>query len=359
MHSPSSVGPRFAVIMTFVFVIPLSSVMYFIWPYVASALQSTTRLITDSGLAGTFLFGAADKALLPLGLHHLIAFPIEYTRVGGVMEIDGVMVEGVRNMIMAQAGSAEASSYIVRNFTTGRILFQFGGLPGAAYAMYVTAKAENRKKVASIMIPAVLTLSLVGISEPLEYTFLFIQPLLYFMIHVPLSGIAYVLAEATNVSINGHALFFMIPNVFQPHKVQALSLIWLIPLYFAIYFFAFRFAILRWNLKTPGRETDSGDIKLFSKKDYQTQKGSKTGEEDLATGIIDALGGAENIENISHCATRLRISLKDDTKAAENNIWTKSLKAIGVVRVKGGLQVIYGANVINIASDVNEALGTD
>ena len=352
-------GPRFAVIMTFVFVIPLSSVMYFIWPYVASALQSTTRLITDSGLAGTFLFGAADKALLPLGLHHLIAFPIEYTRVGGVMEIDGVMVEGVRNMIMAQAGSAEASSYIVRNFTTGRILFQFGGLPGAAYAMYVTAKAENRKKVASIMIPAVLTLSLVGISEPLEYTFLFIQPLLYFMIHLPLSGIAYVLAEATNVSINGHALFFMIPNVFQPHKVQALSLIWLIPLYFAIYFFAFRFAILRWNLKTPGRETDSGDIKLFSKKDYQTQKGSKTGEEDLATGIIDALGGAENIENISHCATRLRISLKDDTKAAENNIWTKSLKAIGVVRVKGGLQVIYGANVINIASDVNEALGTD
>lgn len=270
-----------------------------------------------------------------------------------------MMVEGVRNMIMAQAGSAEATEYIVRNFTTGRILFQFGGLPGAAYAMYVTAKPENRKKVASILIPAVLTLSLVGISEPIEYTFLFIQPLLYFLIHVPLSGIAYVLAEVTNVSINGHALFFMIPNLFQPHKVHAMSLIWLVPLYFALYFLAFRFAILKWNIKTPGREAESDDIKLFSKKDYQAQKEGEVAQPDLTVGIIHALGGSENIESVTNCATRLRVSLKDEAKAAEDNVWIKSLEAIGVVRVKGGLQVIYGANVISIASDVKEALGAD
>lgn len=166
-------GTKFVIILVTIFAIPVGIMTYYIWPLIASMLQNLTRIITTSGYFGTWLFGFIDKALLPFGIHHLIAFPIEYSAVGGTMTIDGTVYAGVRNIINGQAGSALATGYITRNFTTGRILFQIAGLPGAAFAMYHCAKKENRKKVASILIPAVVTLALVGISEPIEYTFLF------------------------------------------------------------------------------------------------------------------------------------------------------------------------------------------
>ncbi|SKC90091.1 PTS transporter subunit EIIC [Maledivibacter halophilus] len=352
-------GPRYVIILITLFSIPLGIATYYIWPIVAAGLQSLTKLITTSGLFGTFLFGATDKALLPFGIHHLIAFPIEYTRVGGTMEIGGIVYEGVRNIIVGQAGSAEATGYIVRNFTTGRILFQFGGLPGAAAAIYATAKSANKKKVASIVLPAALTAMFVGISEPIEYTFLFVNPLLYYLIHVPLSGLAYVLAEITKVSINGHALFFMIPNLFQPHKVHALSLFLLVPAYFAAYFFLFKWAILKFNIPTPGRRNE-GNIKLFNKRDYkEKQKNKKEKANNLIEGIIENLGGEDNIESVSNCATRLRVSVKDKSLVSDNSVWVEKLEAHGVVRNNKGFQIIYGPRVISIATAVKEALNTD
>lgn len=361
-------GPRFVVIIMFFVMLPLGSVTYYIWPYIAGMLQSVTNVITSSGVFGSFLFGIADKSLLPLGLHHLIAFPIEYTRVGGVMEIDGQIIEGVRNIMFAQAKSPEATGYIVHNFTTGRILIQFGGLPGAAYAIYKTAKPENRRKVASLLIPAVFTCAFVGITEPLEYTFLFVQPLLYFGIHVPLNGLAYIMAEKTHVSILGNQLLFMIPNLFQYQKVHAWSLVYLVPLYFGLYYFAFKFAILKLNSKTPGREDDpQTETKLFTKKDFLEKKQDNSTEENyttdksdhLAQCIITALGGTENIEHVSNCATRLRISLHNDHLVAEDHIWKQQLKAIGVVRMEKSIQIIYGPSVITIAQQVKEVLGMD
>lgn len=360
-------GPRFVVIILFFVMIPVGGISYYVWPYIAGGLQSITYAITESGVFGSFLFGVVDKSLLPLGLHHLVAFPIEYTRVGGVLEVDGQMIEGVRNIMLAQAKSADATEYIVHNFTTGRILIQFGGLPGAALAIYMTAKAENKKKVASLLVPAVFTCAFVGITEPLEYTFLFVQPLLYFAIHVPLNGLAYILAEMTNVSILGNQLLFMVPNLFQPHKVHAWSLLYLVPLYFVVYFFAFKYAILKWNAKTPGREDETeGETKLFTKKDFLAKDGKQAGTAaggiaatGLTLGIIEALGGADNIENVTNCATRLRISLHDESLASNDQTWKQDLNAIGVVRMNKGIQVIYGANVITIASNVKEALGFD
>lgn len=350
-------GPRYVIILITLFAIPLGITTYYVWPVIAAGLQNLTKLITNSGLFGTFLFGATDKALLPFGIHHLIAFPIEYTRVGGVMEIGGIAYEGVRNIIVGQAGSTEATGYIVRNFTTGRILFQFGGLPGAAAAIYAAAKPEKRKLVASIVIPAVLTVMFVGISEPIEYTFLFVNPLLYYLIHVPLSGLAYVLAEITNVSINGHALFFMIPNLFQPHKVHAMSLLLLVPAYFAAYFFIFKWAILKFNIPTPGRSEDKENVKLYSKSDYkEKQKNNKEKTSSLADDIIENLGGSENIESLSNCATRLRVTVKDESLVAEDSVWIEQLDAKGVVRSKKALQIIYGPRVISVATTVKEAL---
>ncbi len=348
-------GTKFVIILVTLFSIPMGIIAYYLWPIIAGFLQSITHLITNSGYFGTWLFGFVDKALLPFGIHHLIAFPIEYSAVGGTMEIDGVVYEGVRNIIIGQANSAEATGYIVRNFTTGRVLFQLAGLPGAAFAMYKCAKPKNRKKVASLLIPAVLTLALVGISEPIEYTFLFASPILYWLVYAPLCGICYVLTELTKVSINGNALFFMIPNLFQPNKVHIMSLIYLIPLTFVVYYLAFKFAIEKLNIKTPGRGDE--EIKLMSKKEYQKIKENNKEEEKLEYLIVEAFGGASNIETVSCCATRLRVKVKDHTKVVEDNVWNQHLEAIGCVHSGNSYQIIYGVKVGAIATAVKDVLG--
>lgn len=352
-------GTKFVVMIVALASIPLAILTYYVWPFIGGGLQSLTGFISDSGLFGTFLFGTLDKALLPFGVHHLIAFPIEYSEVGGTMLIDGVMYEGVRNIINGQAASATATEYITRNFTNGRLLFQLAGLPGAAFAMYKCAEKANRKKVAALLIPAVFTLAMVGISEPIEYTFLFVAPALYWLVYAPLCGICYVLAEITNISINGTALFFMIPNLFQPHKVHAMSLIYLLPLAFIVYYSAFKFCILKFDLQTPGR--GEGGIKLMSKKEYNQIKDAdgESSNDSLETRIVEALGGADNIESVTCCASRLRVIVKDDTLVADDDQFKTYLEAMGVVRAKNSIQVIYGVRVQNITTAVKDILHMD
>lgn len=362
-------GTKFVIIMVTLISVPLSVLVYYVWPFIAKGLQALTHLIGTTGLFGTFLFGTADKMLLPFGIHHLIAFPIEYSAVGGTMTIDGVVYEGVRNIMNGQAASAEATGYLIRNFTSGRLLFQLAGLPGAGYAFYKTARPENRKKLASILVPAILTLALVGISEPIEYTFLFVAPILYFAVYAPLCGLCYVLTEAFQISINGHALFFMIPNLFQPNKVHAWPLVFLLPLTFFVYYFVFKFLILKFNLKTPGRG-EAENVKFMSKKEYKEIKGgSPLGNPtapnaaevygSLEAGIIEALGGADNILSVTACATRLRVSLRDGSQVPSDEIWKGELEALGVVRSdeNKSLQIIYGLHVNNILTRVKDLLG--
>ena len=354
-------GPRFVQIMLFVVAIPLGLIMYFVWPYIGGALAAVGNFIGSSGLVGTFTFGAADKALLPFGIHHLIAFPIEYTKVGGAMEIGGVIYEGVNNIKLAQMGDPNTLSYIVRNFTTGRLLIHFAILPGAALAMYKTARPENKKKAASILIPAILTAMLVGVTEPIEYTFLFVAPLLYFLAYVPLAGLTYVVTEATNVSIMGESFRNMFPNLLQPQKVHAWSLLYLIPVFFIVAYILFKYVIVKFNIKTPGR-SENKDVKLYSKKEYKAREEGKASINDnseLISGIIEGLGGADNIVNVTNCATRLRVELNDAEKTADNDTWVNKLEATGVVRRKKSLQVIYGPHVITLAAKVKEQLGMD
>lgn len=357
-------GTKTVIIMVALISVPAALVTYYVWPYIAAGLQGITGFIGNSGLFGTFVFGTLDKALLPFGIHHLIAFPIEYSAVGGTMTIDGVVYEGVRNIINGQAASAAATGYITRNFTNGRLLFQLAGLPGAAFAMYRCAKPENRKKVAALLIPAVFTLAMVGVSEPIEYTFLFVAPLLYWLVYAPMCGLCYVLAEVFKISINGTALFFMIPNIFQPQKVHAMAAIWLLPLTFVMYYFIFKLVITKFNLKTPGRE--DAQIKLMSKKEYnelkQGEESAKAGTaeaEGLEERIIEALGGADNIINVTCCATRLRVNLKDEKLMAPDEAWKEYLEALGVVHVKDSVQIIYGVRVQGITTRVKDILHMD
>lgn len=357
-------GTKFVVIVVALLSIPAAILTYYVWPFIASGLQGITSFIGASGLFGTFLFGTLDKALLPFGIHHLIAFPIEYSSVGGTMTIDGTLYEGVKNIINGQAASPSATGYIVRNFTNGRLLFQLAGLPGAAFAMYRCAKPENRKKVAALLVPAVFTLAMVGISEPIEYTFLFVAPLLYWLVYAPLCGLCYVLAEIFQISINGTALFFMIPNVFQPQKVHAMAALWLLPLTFALYYFIFSFCINKFKLKTPGRE--DAQIKLMSKKEYNELKNKESaggqeaaGEGELEMRIIEALGGPDNILNVTCCATRLRVTLKDASLMVSDEAFKEHLEAVGVVHVKDSIQIIYGVRVQNITTRVKDLLEMD
>ncbi len=365
-------GTKFVIIMVTLVSIPLSILIYYVWPFIGHALQGLTSIIGSTGLFGTFLFGTMDKMLLPFGIHHLIAFPIEYSAVGGTMTIDGVLYEGVRNIMNGQAASATATGYITRNFTSGRILFQLAGLPGVGYAFYRTARPENRKKVAAILVPAILTLALVGISEPIEYTFLFVAPALYFLVYAPLCGLCYVIAEAFAISINGHALFFMIPNLFQPNKVHAMPLLFLLPLTFLVYFFIFKFLIVKFDLKTPGRALESGDIKFMSKKEYKeikkgtalgdlSESSSSAADESLEALIVEALGGADNIDSVTACATRLRVQVKDGSVVPDDAAWKEHLEAIGVVRSdeNRSLQIIYGVRVGGILTKIKDLLGLD
>lgn len=357
-------GTKMVIIIVALASVPAALITYYVWPFIAAGLQGITGFIGSSGLFGTFVFGTLDKALLPFGIHHLIAFPIEYSAVGGTMTIDGVVYEGVRNIINGQAASAAATGYITRNFTNGRLLFQLAGLPGAAFAMYRCAKPENRKKVAALLIPAVFTLAMVGVSEPIEYTFLFVAPFLYWVLYAPMCGLCYVLAEVFKISINGTALFFMIPNIFQPQKVHAMAALWLLPLTFVLYYFIFKLVITKFNLKTPGRE--DAEIKLMSKKEYnelkQSGENDKAGTEkaeELEARIIEALGGADNILNVTCCATRLRVNLKDEKLMASDEAWKEYLEALGVVHVKDSVQIIYGVRVQGIATRVKDILHMD
>lgn len=375
-------GPRLGIIISTVVAVPLGILVFYVWPFIASGLQALTYFITASGLFGTFLFGTLDKMLLPLGLHHLIAFPIEYTRIGGTMIINGELFEGVRNIMAGQAADLSATGYITRNFTTGRALFQFGGIPGMGLAMYHVVNPKNRKKAAAIIIPAVLTAMIVGISEPFEYTFVFVAPAIYYFVYAPLSGLAYVLMEAMGASFVGQGGLFMIPNLFQPHKVNIIPLLIMLPVYFALYYFIFKFLINRFSVPTPGRNLDSEDVRFITKDEVRgggkiklASPGALT--ESAATNysqpdleatvatvplelrIVNGLGGAENVEEVSCCATRLRITVKDVGLVANDSIWRDENEAMGVLRNGQYIQVIYGPHVITLTSKVKEIIGID
>jgi len=201
------------------------------------------------------------------------------------------------------------------------------------------------------------TLALVGISEPIEYTFLFASPILYWLVYAPLCGICYVLTELTKVSINGNALFFMIPNLFQPNKVHIFSLLYLLPLTFVTYYVAFKFMIKKFNIKTPGRGDD--EVKLISKKEYQKLKNQNSDNDRLEARIVEAFGGADNIESVTCCATRLRVTVKDETKVVEDEDWKKYLEAIGCVHSGKSYQIIYGVSVNTITTAVKDILKID
>lgn len=360
-------GTRTVPIVTLVVGSFIGILLFYAWPPIGLFLAALSNFFIGSGLVGTGVWAMVDKALVPLGLHHLITTPIRLTELGGTVEVCGEMVSGTTNIYMAQMACDTTDKFLVRGFQSGRVALHFGGLAGAALAMWQCAKPEKRKLVAGLLIPAVLTMILFGVTEPIEYTFLFVAPWLFFFVHVPLTGLIFVLTEWAQVSIYGGSVKDILPVLLQPTKLNLWGYLWLIPLSFAVYYFLFKFLITKYNVMTPGREENTEEVKLYSKSDYKEQKGeateTKTAKQmgyDFAHDIIEAFGGEENIIQLDNCISRLRVEVKDGSKVVADDVWKNDLKAHGVVRIgDNGFQIIYGSEVVMIAGDCKELLSIE
>ena len=340
--------------------------MYFIWPMVQNGIVALGGLVTGSGYIGTLIFGLIKRALIPFGLHHVFYMPFWQTAVGGTMEVAGQMVQGGQNIFFAQlADSANVAHFSAdaTRFFSGEFIFMIFGLPGAALAMYHCAKPEKKKAAGGLLLSASLACMATGITEPLEFSFLFVAPAL-FVVQVVLAGTAYMIAHILNIAVgltfSGGLLDLFLFGILQGNEKTSWLLI--IPVgivYFFLYYFIFKFMIKKFDFKTPGREDDDQETKLYTKADVNARKEKAEGKvedikDELSEIIVKGLGGKKNISDVDCCATRLRCTVKD--AGLVNDGLLKATGASGVVHKGNGVQVIYGPNVTVIKSNLEDYL---
>ncbi len=330
--------------------------MFFIWPIIQNGIFAVGGLVMGSGYAGTFIFGFMERALIPFGLHHVFYIPFWQTALGGTAVVDGVTYYGAQNIYFAELASPNTVKFSIdaARFMTGKYAFMMAGLPGAAYAMYKCAKPEKRNLVGGLLMSAALTTFLTGITEPIEFTFLFIAPAL-FLAHCVFAGLSFVIAHLLNIAIGTTfscgLIDFTLYGLLQGNaKTNWFLIIPVFILYGVGYYFFFKFCILKFNLPTPGRE-DNEEVKLYSKQDYKNKNKSNSSD-GISESIIEGLGGLDNIVDIDCCATRLRCTLNDIDKANESIL--KSTGSRGVIKKGSGIQVIYGPEVTVIKSNLEE-----
>ena len=361
-------GTRFVPIVCMVFGIVTGAILFVVWPIVQNGIYALGGLVQASGYAGTFIYGCIERALIPFGLHHIFYMPFWQTGVGGSAVIDGINVMGAQNIFFAQLASPETTQFSVDacRFLTGKYPFMMGGLPGAALAMYVCARPEKKKQTGSLLFSVALTSFLTGVTEPIEFTFLFLAPAL-FAIHVVFAGLSFMTCHILNICVGttfSDGLIDLILYGVLPGQAKSnwMMLIPVIAVYFVLYFFVFRFFILKWNLKTPGREDDGEEVRMISKEEYRQATGvgvaggkaavaAANFDEKSAT-ILRGVGGVDNLVDIYCCATRLRLTLVDGGKV--NEALLKSTGASGVVIKGAGIQVIYGPSVTIVKSNFEE-----
>ena len=361
-------GSRFVPIISTVVYMFVGILLYFVWPVVQNGIYALGGLVTGSGYGGTLLFGIIKRALIPFGLHHVFYMPFWQTAVGGTMEVAGNVVQGGQNIFFAQLADASHVTHFSADATryfSGEFIFMIFGLPGAALAMYRTAKPEKKKQVGGLLFSAALTSMLTGITEPIEFSFLFVAPIL-FAVQVVLAGAAYMIAHMLNIAVgltfSGGLLDLFLFGILQGNEKTSWLLI--IPvgiIYFFLYYFIFSFLIKKMNLKTPGREDDDQEVKLYTKADVNAKRenASKNGEavqDELSELITRGLGGKKNIDGVDCCATRLRCTvIKPDLV---DDALLRSTGASGVIQKGSGIQIVYGPHVTVIKSNLEDYLET-
>ena len=355
-------GSRFVPIISTVVYVLVGIGMFFVWPVVQNGIYALGGLVTGTGYLGTLIFGIIKRALIPFGLHHVFYLPFWQTGVGGSMEVAGKMIEGGQNIFFAQLAdpstvhfSADACRYF-----SGEFIFMIFGLPGAALAMYQTAKPEKKKQAGGLLLSAALACMATGITEPLEFSFLFVAPML-FVVQVILAGAAYMIAHILNIAVgltfSGGLLDLFLFGILQGNaKTSWLRIIPVGIIYFLLYYGIFKFLILKFNLKTPGREDEDTETKLYTKADYNAAKESGVKGAEVSALITAGLGGKANIEDVDCCATRLRCTIKDPEKVQEALL--KQSGSRGVILKGKGIQVIYGPQVAVLKTNLEAFLQT-
>lgn len=353
-------GTRFIPIISSIVFLVVGIAMYFIWPPIQVVMNKLGDLIAGSGYVGTLFYGIIERALIPFGLHHVFYTPLWQTSLGGTMMIDGKLIEGAQNIFFAQLGSPNTVAFSVEatRFMTGKFPFMIFGLPGAALAMYRNSRIEKRKIVGALLFSAALTAMITGITEPIEFTFLFVAPLFY-AIHCVFAGISFMLMHILNVTVgmtfSGGLIDLLLFGVIQGNSKT--HWVWIVIVgivYFFVYYFVFSFLIKKMDLKTPGREPDSEEPKLYRREDVEAAKSSKNNEYGESPLIVAGLGGKKNISDVDCCITRLRITVFDPDKVVDSTL--KASGASGVIKKGNGIQVVYGPKVAVIKSKLEEYL---
>ncbi len=357
-------GTRFVPIVSTVTYLIVGIIMFYLWPIVQLGISKLGVLVLNSGYAGTWIYGILERALIPFGLHHVFYMPFWQTELGGSMMIDGNMVAGAQNIFFAELASksTEVFSVSATRFMAGKFPFMIFGLPAAAFAMYKTARPEKKKIVGSLLLSAALTSMITGITEPLEFTFLFVAPLMY-AVHCVLAGLSYMLMHILNVGVgmtfSGGLIDMTLFGILQGNAKT--HWIWIVVvglIYAVIYYFVFYFMITKMNLKTPGRESDDVEPKLYRRSDVNEAKAAKAnGTDKRASDVVSAmilkgLGGKENLSDVDCCATRLRVTVNDASKVMDDML--KASGASGIIHKGNGIQVIYGPKVSVIKSDLED-----
>ena len=328
-------GTHFIPIISAITYVGVGILMFYIWPPIQILINDAGKLVLMSGYGGTFVYGLLERALIPFGLHHVFYMPFWQTAVGGRELVNGQLIEGAQNIFFAELASPDTSHFSVAatRFMSGKFPLMMFGLPGAALAMYTCARPENKKAVGSLLLSAAISSAVTGITEPLEFAFLFVAPPLY-VIHCAFAGLSYMLMHILNVGIgmtfSGGFLDFFLFGILQGNtKTSWLHVIPVGILYFIVYFIVFRVMILKFNYQTPGHEKDNATP--VNNADNKSQQ------------ILDGLGGLENISDLSCCATRLRVTLHRPSKLNKEKLLATG--AAAVVANGDGVQVVYGPEV--------------
>ena len=355
-------GTRFVPIVCTAVYLVVGIAMFYIWPIVQQGIALLGNLVINSGYIGTWIYGITERALIPFGLHHVFYMPFWQTAMGGTAVIDGAVIQGAQNIFFAELASKATTVFSVSatRFMSGKFPFMIFGLVGAALAMYHTARPEKKKVVGGLLLSAALTSMLTGITEPLEFTFLFVAPLMY-VAHCILAGLSYMLMHIFNVGVgmtfSGGLIDLTLFGILQGNART--NWIWIVivgVVYFFLYYFVFRIMITKMDLATPGRESDDQEPKLFTRSDHKAKTGigpdgANTGASDSVSAmILQGLGGKQNISDVDCCATRLRITVAEESKVDDKIL--KASGASGVVHKGNGIQVIYGPQVAVIKSNL-------
>ena len=357
-------GTRFVPIVSSIVYLVVGIAMFYIWPVVQSGIAALGALVLASGYAGTFIYGLLERALIPFGLHHVFYMPFWQTAVGGTAIIDGVTVTGAQNIFFAELASKSTTVFSVSatRFMAGKFPFMMFGLPGAALAMYQCAKPEKKKVAGGLLLSAALTAFLTGITEPLEFTFIFVALPMY-AVHCVLAGLSFMLMHILNVGVgmtfSGGLIDLVLFGVMQGNaKTHWMWVVVVGAVYFVLYYIIFRFMISKFNYKTPGRD-DAEEVKLYTRADVNARNAASgstapAGNDPVSALIVEGLGGAANLSDVDCCATRLRCTVKDAALVKQDVL--KASGASGVICKGNGVQVVYGPKVAVIKAKLEDYL---